>query len=210
MAFENEIEQYKALPLARRLVFMALIGLIMPAYVFYDENERVAAEITQANLQKSSAEAKLTDAQQKKALLPAKLKELENAKTMLATASNSFASSYDVDEILRKTAGAARDNGVELEAFRPEAPVEAGGLVKYSKQDISISLRGRFVEVTRFLDSLLNLGPLIYLSDINYSQFFKPDAHLGGAVSDKIEDAKERTIIKVSAKMLVFRKVTVN
>ncbi len=210
MAFEEQKEQYKALPLAKRLFLMAIVGAILPGYVYYDESELLTSEIAQVESQKVTAETKLAEAQQKKAQLPTKLKELESAKTDLATLSSTFATSYDVDEILRKTAGSARDNGVELESFKPEPAVESGGLVKYSRQDIAIVLHGKFVETTRFLDSLLNLGPLIYLSGINYSQFLKTPTLEGQLVADKVEDAKERTMVRVNAKLMVFRKVLVD
>ncbi len=212
MAFESQIEQYKGLPFSKRLMVMAFVGVLLPFYILYSEYDVVMQDITMATEQRNLAEQKLTAAKAKQAQLPQKLKELEAARAELAMKSSAVSAVFDMDEILRKTAGSAKDNGINIESFKPGIASEEGVKVRYYKQEIDISVSGKFVDVTRFLDSLLNLGPLIYLIGINYQQIM-----LGSAVGqpaavsiDRADLARERTAVRVSAKMLVFKKVTVN
>jgi Tfp pilus assembly protein PilO len=209
MAMEEQIEKYKQLKLSQRLAIAALIAILYPAYSYYEQSEPVQAAMDQAQTALDTETSKLSATEAKLKDLPAKLEQLSKLRTELSDNRQRISGSVEIDEILRKTATASRDAGARLDSFLPQASFEAGNRIKYSKQAIELSFQGKFAEVTRFIDNILNLGPLTYVTDIVYEATVKPVLTTQRDGVEPPEIARQRIEIKATAKMFVFKKIDV-
>lgn len=186
------IEKLLKLPLYQRLAILGVVVLLivgagvwflgMPKYDelirLKQEAQKLDGEIAQkrlvaGNLGKFKAEfAKME-------------KQLEKALTRLPNQS-------EIPSLLTNLAGLAKDNGLEVQSFKPGAEVPKGF---FAEVPADISLRGTYHQVAMFADSVSNLPRIVNLNNLSMGQ-----AKFAG------NDA----VIQVTCKVLTFRFVDSN
>lgn len=204
MAFEEQIEKYQQIEIRKRLAIVAALACGYPGYVYYERNPIIDTQIQEAETTLATAKAKFEETDGKAKSLPTTIAQLKDLRTNLEENKKKVSEPVDIDEILRKVATAGRDSESVLEIFTPKEPEEFGNKVRYVKQEIELKFSGKFSQATRFLDNLLNLGPLTYVTGVNYAVASKGGGPFTGAV-----DYRERLMVNGNAKLFVFKKVEV-
>ncbi len=205
MAFEEHIEKYQQIEIRKRLAIVAVLACAYPGYMYYEKNTILDQQIVEAESALVAAKAKFDDTDNKAKSLPTTIKQLKELKSTLEDSKKKVSQPVEIDDILRKVATAGRDAEAVLEIFTPKPPDEMGGRIRYIKQEVELKFSGKFSQVTRFLDNLLNLGPLTYVTGVTYAVAAKG----GGAFSGAF-DYRERLIVNGGAKLYVFKKVEVS
>jgi Tfp pilus assembly protein PilO len=204
MAFEEQLEKYQKIEIKKRLAIAAVLGCLYPVYIYVEQSDVMDQKIGEAQATREAARAKFEETDSKAKSLPGSIAQLKVLKSNLEDTKKKVSEPVDIDEILRRVATAGRDSETTLDVFTPKEPVETGTRVRYVKQEVDLKFTGKFSQVTRFLDQLLNLGPLTYVTDITYLS-----ANKGGSNFQNAFDYRERLIINATAKLFVFKKVEV-
>ncbi len=228
MAFEERIEQYQKASWIKRGIILMGLGVVYPLYFYSEEVMRIEGEIEQVESQLNLAKKKHTRALKKKRDLPALKQKIVEASRKLAEIKVILPSDFNIDEVLREVASVAKELDVVIRRFdpsmnsgvsllpgdvvvtpdgpQPEAKPNKPQKVtekKYEEHPVKLEVEGTFIAVTKFYDSLLHLGYLVHLRDVEYKTLENDNDK-----SLKVVKSGDSGItISSNAKMIVFKSI---
>ncbi len=140
------------------LIVLAFVSLFaLPAYQQWDALQAESRQLDSEIAQKRVLAANLAEYKAEYARLE---EELKQALTRLPNQS-------EIPSLLTSLAGLAKENGLEVQSFKPLAEVPKGF---YAEVPAEMSLRGNYHEVARFAAAVSALPRIVNISNLSLSK----------------------------------------
>lgn len=209
MAFEEQLYAYKSTTKAKRYLIMIVIGVLGPAYYFYEEGSAVEQQVQQVESKESITRMKFAKAVQKKKKIPELKETLTETEEQLELATRVLPNEFYIDEILQSTAEFSRDLGVDIESFKPGKEVQPNKSIKYAELPIEVETQGNYSNIATFLDRLVHMDKLVHLRGIHFSDATLDKSSIENwnklSPRQKSDKADINSTIKAKFAMVVFR-----
>lgn len=207
---EELIERLKFIPLSRRLIVAAIVGLVFPWYfIFMDELENLEYEKETATSALEAIQVKFNRAKSQKNDFPELEKKLAFTQDQLKKAKTRLPDEYHMDSILEFVAVSSDEAGVQLQEFTPQKEEFRDTGYSYVEMPINLKVEGNYNQVGVFFDKLAHMEKMIHLRDLHTKQISKIPAanEIGGELSKqaKLAQALDRIKVVTTGKLVVFR-----
>jgi len=198
-------ERYKGMPMWGRMLLASVLG-VLPALFFYvQEGEALQLALDEVRSDEALWRTKFDKARGQKAMLPQLEEKLAFTEDQLKKAQQSLPETFAVDDLLQKTATAAKETGVELRAFVPDKEILGGSAVKYKEMPIKVEAWGNFAQVASFYDRLVHLDHILHLRNIDLAtQVRMPGDGVRMSHMSK-ETAREDLYVRAQAQVVAYR-----
>jgi Tfp pilus assembly protein PilO len=195
--------RYKILPFWVRMLCSALLPLLLGTYFYFDEVEPLQVALDEAKVEEDSARTKFEAARSRKDDIPKLKEQLAFTETEFAAAKTLLPDTFQIDDILHKTAALAQQHGVTIQMFEPNEATSAGTqeTVRYKELPVTMNALGPFPNVARFYDAILHMDKIVHLRDILIIDRTKPESESPAGQSD----APPPRYVAAVAKLVVFR-----
>jgi Tfp pilus assembly protein PilO len=211
MDLEELKERYKMLPLWARFLIMGAIGLLPGAYVYYDEGDALQSQLEQEQSDEVVARGDFERSRQQKANLPKLEEDLAFTEEQLVKAKKKLPDSYKIEDVLQKAATIAKEVGVKLVLFAPQAEVRHEEGYRYVELPIKTEVQGRFSQIASFFDRIVHLETSVFVRKIVLEKLVvqKTEAEMQ-ANQQKTDfqlarESRDKLRLKGSFEMAIFR-----
>jgi len=170
LEIEELKERYTSLPMAARISLAIAIGCSYSAYKYFDHTPVLETELAEVRGLAVRAEARYESARRSSEALPSLEVKLKDTEQQLKLARRYLPDEIQVDEVLHVVARLAKEFGVELSKFTPMDAGEIAEAGRYRQVPMDVSLKGDYISIARFFDSLVHLEQVVHLRNIQMSR----------------------------------------
>ena len=169
MTSEEVSERYKSMSVTKRAVIVALLGLIYPAYIYYERGLNLTEQLEDSQRKKESLEKQYQVAKKKNTELPLLEEKFNLVTEELRQAQEKLPNNFFMDDILHSIATVAKEVGVKMSSFTPQKEITKKGAHTYVELPISVRLVGQYNQIAGFFDRVVNLEKIVHLRNISMS-----------------------------------------
>lgn len=156
--------RYKELPLLKRLLLCAVLGMLPAIWLYFEESPTVEESYTSAEQQEKAAAGKLQQADSQLKNLAKTENELAYTHEQLKKAQTRLPDNVVMDEILRSIGKAAKDSSVTIAHFEPQPEAVRGDEFKYLEIPLKISVEAKeYAQLATWLDTVAGSKSKMYL-----------------------------------------------
>jgi len=184
---DPRVEKILKMPLYQRvLILLVILSLIVGSFVSFIY---IPAQ-EELNNQIASNDKILIKLQESRRIannLPRFKAEYEKMQQRLDLALNELPNESEIPSLLSSIAGLAKDNGLDVQEFKPTKELPQGF---YAKVPVSLKLAGSYHEMALFCQSVANLDRIVNVEDL----------YLG-----KAKTADGQTLLSITADVVTYR-----
>ena len=204
---EELLERWKMVPLIGRLAICLIVGGLIPVYLYMDTIDGLSEQLSEAEGQLESMEAKYNRAKRDKTNMPELEKKLEFVEKELVEAKKRLPDFYKMDSLLEFVANSAEKSGLTLLEFKPENEVFKDTGYSYVEMPINLKVTGNYNQIGVFFDEIVHMEKMVQIRDLEANRrlqangFEQQDMTPEGKLAQLLDSIK----IDATAKLVVFR-----
>jgi type IV pilus assembly protein PilO len=184
---DARVEKILKMPLYQRvLLLLVLLSLIIAGYVYF-LHIPAQAELTKNIKKNKKVLVKLQESRRIANNLPRFKAEYEKMQKQLELALKELPNESEIPSLLSSIAGLAKDNGLEVQEFKPGKEIPKGF---YAKVPVSLKLKGSYHEMALFCQAVSNLDRIVNIEDITL---------------EKPKTSDGQTILAIKSTVLTYR-----
>ncbi|MDD5222778.1 MAG: type 4a pilus biogenesis protein PilO [bacterium] len=162
-------EKINKLPVTQKLLILGGLLILIFGLYFYFFYVPKSKQLSGLKAQLSTLESERITKKATADNLPTFQKEIKRLNEKLKRALVKLPSQAEIDQLLIEIPVKASESGLEILSFKLESEIRRGF---YAEVPISISLSGRYMDITSFFDRMANMPRIVHVDNIN----LKPQA----------------------------------
>ncbi len=167
---EDLLEKFKAIPLKKRLLLVALAALFYPALTYFDEAEDADLRLSSAVSRAETEKVAFEKAREKVKNLPNLEARADEINGKLAAARKYLPAALKFDEILRTFGRFEKELDVKIVRFEPGVENQGDQNNRYFEVPLTLELKGEFPNIMAFLDRIAHLENIIHIVGLDFKQ----------------------------------------
>ncbi|MDA9951227.1 type 4a pilus biogenesis protein PilO [Oligoflexaceae bacterium] len=206
------IEKIKTAPLALKIGMVLILGTSFSVYSFFTDTPELEQKLVNSQGTRNIALATYTKAKEDTEKLIKLEVTLKTIREQLEKAKKYLPDKIEMDEVLHTAARFCSRYKVSLEEFTPLSEEQSKSEARYGIKPVSVKLKGRFVDITRFFDSVVHLEKIVHLRNVTLTKSQQEEGENSGDIDlfrmtpeQRQRYAERNTKVEATADLLLFK-----